>query len=312
MRIFLAGGTGAVGRPFIAQAIARGHTVVATTHRPERRQSIEALGASAVVVDGLDARAVRGAVAAARPDAIVHQMTALAGTPDLRRFDRWFALTNRLRTEGTRNLLDAAAGAGVRLFAAQSYAGWPASLPFGRLVTENDPLDAHPLDSQRETLEAIRFLEDAVTKAPLIGSVLRYGSLYGPNASEPMIDMLRKRMMPIVGGGTGVTSWTHVDDAASATLSALEQSARGIFNVVDDNPAPVSEWLPYLAQSVGAKPPMRVPRWVGRLLAGDAAVRIMTATNGYSNAKVRHELHWHPRWSSWREGFRSGLELPHS
>jgi nucleoside-diphosphate-sugar epimerase len=306
MRIFLAGGAGAIGRPFIRQAIARGHEVLATTRSPRKQNLLSELSAKPVVLDGLDAAAVGAAVARARPDAIVHQMTALSGTPDLRRFDRWFAETNRLRTEGTRHLLAAANATGVPLFAAQSYAGWPARKMNEALATEETPF-AHPLPSQRETLAAIRFLEEAVTTAEPSGIVLRYGSLYGPGATDEMVRMVKKRMVPIIGGGTGVTSWTHVDDAAAATLAALERRASGIFNIVDDDPAPVAEWLPALADAVGASPPLRVPKWVGRLLAGEAAVRIMTATSGYSNARAKAALGWRPAWSSWRQGFRHAL-----
>ena len=306
MKIFLAGGTGAVGRPFIRQATRRGHEVVATTRSPARAPLLRSLGATPLLMDGLDASAVGEAVARARPDAIVHQMTALAGKTDFRHFDEWFAVTNRLRTEGLRHLLAAGQATGVDLFVAQSYAGWPGSRGPGRLSTEEDPYN-EPLPSQRESLDAIKYLERTVTAAPPTGIVLRYGSLYGPGASDEMVTLLRKRMMPMIGGGTAVTSWIHVDDAAGATLAALENPKAGIYNIVDDDPAPVSEWLPAMAAAVGGTPPMNLPTCIGRLLAGGAAVRFMTETGGFSNAKALLAFDWRLQWPSWREGFRLAL-----
>jgi 2-alkyl-3-oxoalkanoate reductase len=307
MRVFLAGATGAIGRRLVPQLVAAGHEVTATTTTAKKVDLLRALGASPLVVDGLDAAAVGEAVAGARPDAIVHQMTALGGAPDLRRFDRAFAKTNELRTKGTENLLDAARAAGVERFVAQSYAGWPSAGTGAGLVTEGEPLDPDPMPGQRETHAAIRFLEEAVTQAPLDGVVLRYGSFYGPGASDEMVEIVRRRRMPVVGDGGGVWSWIHVDDAASATVAALEHGASGVYNVVDDEPAPVREWLPAFAAAVGAKPPRRVPVWLGRLAAGEVLVRMMTEIRGASNAKARAELDWVPRWRSWREGFRHGL-----
>jgi nucleoside-diphosphate-sugar epimerase len=246
------------------------------------------------------------AVARAKPDAIVHQMTSLSGTPDFRHFDRWFAETNRLRTEGTHHLLAAAHATGVGIFVAQSYTGWPSGTGRG-LSTESDPFDPNPVRWQRESLAAIRELEQAVTNAPLTGIVLRYGNLYGPGATDPMVAVVKKRMLPIIGGGTAITNWTHVDDAAGATLAALEKPVRGVYNVVDDDPAPVAEWLPLMAKLSGARPPMHIPTWLGRLLGGDATVRFMTETRGSSNAKMKRTFGWSPRWPSWREGFRHGL-----
>jgi nucleoside-diphosphate-sugar epimerase len=307
MRVFLAGATGAIGRRLVPQLVAAGHEVTATTTTAKKVDLLRGLGASPVVVDGLDAAAVGEAVARARPEAIVHQMTALDGPPDLRRFDRTFAKTNALRTKGTENLLDAACSAGVERFVAQSYAGWPSAGSGGGLVTEGEPLDPDPLPGQRETHAAIRFLEEAVTQAPLTGIVLRYGSFYGPGASDEMVELVRRRRLPVVGDGGGVWSWIHVDDAAGATVAALERGAPGIYNVVDDEPAPVREWAPALAAAVGAKPPRRVPVWLGRLAAGEIGVRMMTEIRGVSNAKARAELDWVPRRRSWREGFRHGL-----
>jgi nucleoside-diphosphate-sugar epimerase len=307
MRVFLAGATGAIGRRLVPQLVAAGHDVTATTTTPAKVEMLRELGATPVVVDGLDGAAVGEAVARARPDAIVHQMSGLAGIADLRRFDRTFATTNELRTKGTENLLAAARATGVGRFVIQSYAGWPYARTGGPVKTEDDPLDPEPAANQRESLAAIRFLERAVAEAPLDGIALRYGNFYGPGASEPLVDLVRKRRMPIVGDGGGVWSWIHVDDAASAAVAALERGAPGVYNVVDDEPAPVAEWLPAFAAAVGAKPPRRVPVWLGRLAAGEVGARMMTEIRGASNAKARAELGWVPRWRSWREGFRHGL-----
>jgi nucleoside-diphosphate-sugar epimerase len=310
MRVFLAGATGAIGRRLVPRLVARQHQVTATTRSPDKLDLLRALGAEAVVVDGLDAVAVGEAVARAEPDAIIHQMTALGGKPDLKHFDRWFARTNELRMKGTEHLLAAASAAGVERFIAQSYTGWTNIREGGPVKTEDDPLDPNPAKAQTESLAAIRFLEHAVLEAPLEGIVLRYGSFYGPGASESLVELIRKRQLPIVGGGGGVWSWIHLDDAAAATAAALERGRRGVYNIVDDEPAKASECLPYLAEVVGAKPPLRVPAWLGRLAAGEAAVGVMTEARGASNAKAKRELGWLPVWSSWREGFRDGLTEP--
>jgi nucleoside-diphosphate-sugar epimerase len=307
MRVLVAGGTGAIGIPLVRQLVARGHHVIATTRRPERAERLRGLGATVTTMDGLDAASVGEAVARAEPDAIIHQMTALSRTPDMRHFDRWFSATNALRTAGTRNLLAAAQAAGVRRLIAQSYAGWNIDRGGRGLATEEEPLDARPAPAQRETLAAIRFLERAVTGAPLTGIVLRYGSFYGPGASDAYVDMVRKRMLPIIGRGAGVWSWIHLDDAAGATVAALERGEPGIYHVADDTPAPVAEWLPYLAQSLGARPPLHLPAWLGRLVAGEVVVRMMTDVRGVSNAKAKRVLDWRPRWASWRDGFRRAL-----
>jgi 2-alkyl-3-oxoalkanoate reductase len=304
MRVFLAGATGAIGRRLVPQLVDRGHSVVATTRTQDKVELLRALGAEPVVVDGLDAAGVGEAVARAEPDAIVHQMTALAGTPNLKHFDKWFAVTNELRTQGTKHLLAAADASGVERFVAQSFTGWNNARDDGPIKTEDDPLDDHPAAEQTQSLAAIRFLEEAVLSAPLEGIVLRYGSFYGPGASESLVEMVRKRKLPVIGAGTGVWSWIHLDDAAAATVAALEHGTRGIYNVVDDEPAPVADWLPYLADVVGAKPPRRVPVWLGRLAAGEVGVSMMTQIRGSSNAKARRELRWQPAWRSWREGFR--------
>jgi nucleoside-diphosphate-sugar epimerase len=305
MRIFVAGGTGVVGRRLVPQLVANGHEVTATTRDPDKSGLLHRLGAEAAVMDGLDAVSVGEAVAAARPEAIVHQMTAIVGKPDFKHFDRWFATTNRLRTEGTDHLLAAARATGVSTFVAQSYASWNGIRQGAWVKTEEDPLDpengtvAHPIAM------AIRHLEDEVLKAN--GAALRYGGLYGPGATDDQVELVRRRQFPLVGGGTGYSSWVHVDDAARATVLAVEQQVKGVFNIVDDEPAPVSQWLPYLAECAGAKSPRRVPRWLARMLAGDVAVTIMTQGRGFSNAKARHELGWELRYPSWRQGFREGL-----
>jgi nucleoside-diphosphate-sugar epimerase len=305
MRVFVAGGTGVVGRRLVPQLVARGHQVTATTTSPAKLGLLEQLGADAVVMDGLDAVSVDKVVAEARPDAIVHQMTAIAGKPDMKHFDRWFATTNRLRTEGTDHLLASAEATGVSNFVAQSYASWNGIRNGGWVKTEEDPLDLQKGTAAHAGMEAIRHLEDVVLKAG--GAALRYGWLYGPGASDTLVELVRKRQFPLVGGGSGYTSWVHLDDAASATVLAVEQRAEGVFNVVDDEPAPASEWLPYLAACAGAKPPMRVPRWLARPLAGEVAVTIMTEGRGFSNAKARRELGWELLYPSWRKGFKDGL-----
>jgi nucleoside-diphosphate-sugar epimerase len=309
MRVFVAGGSGVIGRRLVPQLVARGHQVTATTTGPGKLGLLKQLGADAVVMDGLDAEAVGKAVAEARPDAVVHQMTAInpvhAGKPDMKHFDRWFAITNRLRTEGTDHLLDAAEASGVSNFVGQSYANWNGIRKGGWVKTEEDPLDPMKGTAAHVGMEAICHLEDAVAKAG--GAVLRYGGLYGPGATDDQVELLRKRQFPLVGGGTGYSSWVHLDDAASATVLAVEQEAKGVFNIVDDEPAPASEWLPYLAACADAKPPIRVPRWLARLLAGEVAVTMMTEGRGFSNAKARRELGWELRYPSWRQGFKEGL-----
>jgi len=312
VRVFVAGGTGVVGRRLVPQLVARGHQVTATTTSTARLDLLGQLGADGVVMDGLDAASVAAAVAAARPDAIVNQMTALseahAGKPNLRNPDRFFATTNRLRSEGTDNLLAAAEGAGVSNLVAQGAAIFSGTGEGGWIKTEEDPLDLGTGALARGLVEgtkAIGHLEDVVVKAG--GAVLRYGSLYGPGAIDDQVKLVRRRMFPLVGGGTGYFSWVHLDDAASATVLAVEQHAAGVFNIVDDEPAPVSEWLPYLAECAGAKPPRRLPKWLARLLAGEMVVGMMTEGRGFSNAKAKRELGWQLRHPSWRQGFKEEL-----
>lgn len=300
MKVLVAGATGAVGRALVPQLVARGHEVVGTTRSREKFELLHWLGAEAALMDGLDAVEVQDVVARTKPDAIVHQMTALSANFDLKHFDETFAATNRLRTEGTRHLLAAATASGVDRIVVQSYiGGWNTEGP-----SEDDPLVDDPAPSQRETLAAIKELESLVRDR---GAVLRYGNLYGPGASEEFVRLVRKRAIPVIGDGTGVWSWLHVDDAASATIAALERRARGIFHIVDDEPAPVSEWLPALAEAVGAKPPRHIPAWIARRVAGEAVTRMMIEGRGTSNAKAKRELRWEPQWSSWREGFVHGL-----
>ena len=303
MRVFVAGGTGVIGRRLVPQLVARGHQVTATTTSAAKLGLLERLGAEGVVMDGLDAVSTGEAVAAARPDAILHQMTGLsqphAGKPNLRRPDRFFAPTNRLRSEGTDHLLAAAQATGVTNFVAQGVAIFNGIRAGGWVKTEEDPLEV------AEGTYAIDHLEDVVVKAG--GAVLRYGSLYGPGATDDQVKLVRRRLFPLVGGGTGYFSWVHLDDAASATVLAVEQRATGVFNIVDDEPAPVSEWLPYLAECAGAKPPRRLPQWLARLLAGEMVVGMMTEGRGFSNAKAKRELGWQPRYPSWRQGFKEEL-----
>jgi nucleoside-diphosphate-sugar epimerase len=309
MRVFVAGGTGVMGRRLVPQLAARGHQVTATTTSPPKLELLAQLGADGVVMDGLNATSVNEAVAAAQPHAIVHQMTAIsvthAGKPDMKHIDRWFATTNRLRTEGTDHLLAAAEATGVSHFVAQSYASWNGIRNGGWVKTEDDPLDPEDGTMVHAVAVAVGHVDDVVVKAG--GAALRYGAFYGPGATDDQVELVRKRQFPLVGGGTGYTSWVHLDDAASATVLAVEQEAKGVFNIVDDEPAPASEWLPYLAACAGAKRPMRVPRWLARLLAGEAAVTMMTEGRGFSNAKAKRELCWELRYPSWRQGFKEGL-----
>jgi nucleoside-diphosphate-sugar epimerase len=309
MRVFVAGGAGVVGQRLVRQLVARGHQVTGTTTSPAKLDMLRQLGAEAVVMDGLDAASVGEAITKARPDAIVHQMTAIspghAGKADMKHFDRWFATTNRLRTEGTDNLLAAVAATGASTFVAQGYASWNGIREGGWVKTEQDPLDMLVGTSAHAGMEALRYLEDVVLGAG--GAVVRYGSLYGPGATDDQLELVRKRQFPLVGHGTGYCSWLHLDDAASAAVLAAEQQAKGVFNIVDDEPAPASQWLPYLAACAGAKRPMRVPKWLARLLAGEPAVIMMTEGRGFSNAKAKKELGWQPRYPSWRQGFKEGL-----
>jgi 2-alkyl-3-oxoalkanoate reductase len=303
MRVFVAGGSGAIGRQLVPRLIEHGHDVVASVRSPGKTGELAALGAEPVVMDGLDAESVAGAIAHAAPEVVVHQMTALGGAYDLRHFDRTFALTNRLRTEGTDHLVAAALAAGARRVVAQSFTGWPNARGPRAPQTEIDPLDADPPREQRESLAAIRHLERAVLEAtPLEGVVLRYGSFYGPGT--PWGSLIRTRRLPVVGGGSGVWSFIHVEDAAAATVAAVEGGPSGIYDIVDDEPAPAAEWIPYLASCLGAKEPRRIPAWLARPMIGEVGVSLMTRISGSSNAKARRELGFDPAHPSWRQGFR--------
>jgi nucleoside-diphosphate-sugar epimerase len=314
MKIFLAGATGALGKQLVPQLVANGHEVVGMTRSEAKVEQVRSLGARPVVADALDPDAVAQAVAQAEPEVIVHQLTALSGSPDMRHPDRFFETTNRLRTEGTDHLLAAGRAVGARRFVAQSFAGWPFARTGGPVKTETDPLDTNPPDGFRETHAAIRHLEEAVTSADWVeGIILRYGGFYGPGtsvSSDPRAEIsngVRKRKFPIVGDGGGVWSFVHIADAASATVAAIERGRPGIYNIVDDEPAPVRDWIPALADALGAKPPRRLPRWLGRLAAGEAATVMMTEIRGASNAKAKRELGWEPRYASWRQGFAEAL-----
>jgi nucleoside-diphosphate-sugar epimerase len=314
MPVFVAGATGALGTQLVPQLVANGHEVVGMTRTPSKQQALRAMGARPVVADALDPDAVARAVAEAEPEVIVHQLTALSGPLDLRHPDRYFAMTNHLRTEGTDHLLAAGRAVGARRFVAQSYAGWPFARTGGPVKDETDPLDPDPPRALHATLAAIRHLEQAVTGITWgEGLVLRYGGFYGPGTSlslEPgaaAVESVRKRQFPLIGGGGGIWSFVHIEDAATATAAAVERGRAGIYQVVDDEPAPVREWLPALASALGAKPPRRLPRLVGRLLAGEAATVMMTEIRGASNAKAKRELGWTLRYPSWRLGFAKGL-----
>jgi len=307
MRVFVAGATGAIGKELVPRLVAAGHQVHGMTRSGSKEAMLRELGAQPVVADALDPDQVAEAVGRARPDVIVHQLTSIPARLDLRHFDRDFALTSRLRTEGTDYLLSAGQALGVQRFVAQSYFG--AYARTGAAVkTEEDPLDPSPPREMRGVAASIRHLEQAVLGARWTeGIVLRYGAFYGPGTSlapgAEQVEMIRRHKFPIVGDGGGVWSFLHVADAAEATVAAVERGSRGVYNVVDDDPAPVAEWLPALARELGAKRPLRVPRIVGRLFAGDVGVVMMTELRGASNTKAKRELAWRPAHPSWREGF---------
>jgi 2-alkyl-3-oxoalkanoate reductase len=309
MRVFVAGASGAIGTRLVPQLINAGHQVIGTSRSPANAERVRALGAEAIALDLLDARAVRKAVLAAEPDAIIHQATALADVRLSRSLDRGFAQTNRLRTQGTDALLAAAREAGVRRFIAQSFASYRYARQGGPVKTEDDPLDPTPPPATRETNAAMRYLDQAVTGAG--GIALRYGGFYGA-ANDGLVGPVRKRQFPIVGDGGGVFSFIHLDDAAAATVLALQHQGPAIYNIVDDEPAPVREWLPVLAGVLGARPPRHVPRWLARLVAGDAAVIMGTESRGASNAKAKRELGWTLRYPSWRQGFVAAYAPPTS
>lgn len=312
MKVFVAGATGAIGKQLVPRLVAAGHEVTGMTRSESKVATVHGQGAVPVVADALDPDQVAEAVGRARPDVIVHQLTAIPSTLDLRHFDRDFALTNRLRTEGTDHLLSAGQAVGVRRFVAQSYGAWPYIRTGGPVKTEEDPLDPTPPREMRRSFAAICHLEESVLGAQWTeGIVLRYGAFYGPGTSlapgAEQVELVRRRKFPLVGNGAGVWSFIHIADAADATVAAMEHGHRGVYNVVDDDPAPVADWLPALAAELGAKKPIRVPRLVGRLFAGEAGVVMMTDIRGASNAKAKRELGWRPAHPSWREGFAAAM-----
>jgi nucleoside-diphosphate-sugar epimerase len=312
MKVFVAGASGALGSRLVPVLVADGHEVVAMTRTPGKSARLRDLGAQPVVADGLDRKAVIDAVVRAEPEVVIHQMTALSNVESFKRFDDEFAVTNRLRTIGLDYLLEAARLAGARRLIAQSYGGWPTERTGGPVKTEEDPYDPAPPKAMSRSLDAIRYLETAVTSRDDVeGVALRYGGFYGPGTLDSgfgdMIDQVRKRRVPVVGDGEGVWSFVHVDDAAVVTMLAMDRGAPGIYNIADDDPAPAKEWLPALAEILGAKPPRRVPRWVGKLAAGEPGVSMFTQIRGISNAKAKRELGWRLAYPSWREGFRAWL-----
>lgn len=312
MRIFLAGATGAVGRRLVPLLVQRGYEIVATTRSAQNNAALRELGTEPVIVNALDRDALMRAVAAAKPDVVVQQLTSLRHMKSLKRFDQEFADTNRLRTEGTAYLLEAARAAGAKRFIAQSFTGWSNIRQGGRVKTEDDPLDPNPPHSMQQTLDAIKQMERLVSNAQAIEPVvLRYGYLYGPGTSfdrgGDITEAIRRRQLPLVGSGAGVWSFIHTDDVAAATAIAIAGVPAGIYNIVDDEPAEVATWLPELARIIGAKPPRHVPAWLGRFAIGDSGVAMMTESRGSSNAKAKRAFTWQPRYASWRDGFRHDL-----
>lgn len=312
LKVFVAGANGAIGKPLVTQLVSRGYDVVAMTRSPKNDAALRAAGAEPVVVDALNHDALIEAVKRAEPDIVMHELTALTGMKDFKHFDDEFAMTNRLRTEGTDNLLAAALTAGARRFIAQSFGNWNYERTGTLAKTEDDPLDSNRPKNQTQSFAAICHLENTVLGAAGIeGVVLRYGNLYGPGtgfaAHGDLAEMVRKRAFPIVGNGAGVWSFIHVDDAASATVAAIQHGAPGVYNIVDDDPAPVSTWLPEYARAIGARSPFHIPVWLGRLAAGEVGVSVMTKIHGASNAKAKRELGWTPFYATWRQGFQTGL-----
>src|SRR5437763_12191391 len=314
MKIFVAGASGTLGKQLVPLLVNAGHEVAGTTTSSEKFDTLRALGAQPVVLDVLDAEAVGRAISEAEPEVVVHEATALSGIGEsFRKFDETFAQTNRLRTQGTDNLLAAALGVGARKFVAQSYAGWTLAREGAAVKDEDAALDSAPARNAKETMAAIRYLEERVVAAKeLDGIVLRYGGFYGPGTAfaedGESVEAIRKRSFPLVGDGGGIASFIHIEDAARATFAAIERGRRGIYNIVDNDPAPTSAWLPYAADVVGAKPPRHVPFWLGKLFAGEMLATMMVDGRGASNAKAKRELDWQPLYSSWREGFVNGLK----
>ncbi len=312
MRVFVAGSTGAIGRSLVPHLIEAGHEVVALSRSPLKTRELETMGAKIAIADPLDKEALTAAIKRAEPEVIIHQLTALAGVGNFRRFDEEFTLTNRFRTEVTDSMLAAARLVGARRFIAQSFCGWPFAREGGPVKTEEDPLDTTPPASFSKTLAALRYLEETIRNTTDVAALaLRYGLLYGPGTGisrdGSIVELIRRRRMPIVGDGAGIWSFIHVKDVARATVAAVSRGPAGIYNVVDDDPAPVSTWLPFLAQTLGTEPPRRVPVWLGKLAIGDGGVSMMTKIRGGSNAKAKREFGWQPVYPSWRNGFVEGL-----
>jgi nucleoside-diphosphate-sugar epimerase len=323
MKILVAGASGAMGRALVPLLVGAGHDVVGMVQRPRSLEVVHALGAEPRAVDALDADAVLHCFREVRPQVVIHQLTAIPAAIDMRHFDRDFALTNLLRTEGTRNLLAGAVDVGATHFIAQSFAGWTYGRsangtntkpkPGTKLKTEEDPFDPNPPKRLRTTLDALKTLERAVlSESRITGTILRYGAFYGPHTSiakdGSTVQAVRRRKLPLVGEGAGLWSFVHIEDAASATAAAVAAGRGGVYNVVDDEPAPVSEWLSFLAHCAHAQPPRQVSAWMARLLVGEHVVAVMNEIRGVSNAKIKRELGWTPRWSSWREGFREACK----
>ncbi len=317
MKVFLAGATGAIGTRLVPLLVRAGHTVTGATRHRDKAESIRAAGAFPAVVDALNPRAVLEAVQRAEPDVIIHQLTAIPARFNMRHFDQAFALTNRLRSAGTDHLLVAARAVGCRRVIAQSYAGWPYARTGGWVKTEEDPLMSSPEPAWRQSLRAILHVESAVLEERTMeGFVLRYGAFYGPGTSlgrgGALLEEIRRRRLPLIGKGTGHWSFIHIDDAAAATLAAVEANVPGLYNVTDDEPAPVSAWLPFLAEVLGAKAPRRIPPWLGRMAIGPHGVALMTEGRGASNQKAKSLLRWKLTWPSWRRGFQHGLGEDHA
>ena len=315
MKVFLAGATGAIGKRLVPALRDRGYDVVALTRSAESAARLRSAGANPVIADIFDRTTIIRSMKETRPDVVIHQLTALAGVTKYKNFDRAFAVTNRLRTEGTDILLEAARAAGARRFVAQSYGGWIYGRSGDGLKTEQDPIDPNPPPKQQQSLDAIRHLENALLgERTMTGIALRYGNLYGPGTNVApggeVSALVCARKVPIIGDGGGVWSFLHVDDAATAIIAAIERGTTGVYNTCDDDPAPVAEWLPELARSLGAKPPRHVPVWLARFVAGEVGVSLMTQIRGMSNAKAKRDLSWQPRYASWRQGFwaRDGVD----
>src|SRR5215475_14352976 len=312
MKVFVAGGTGAVGKFLIPLLIENGYEVVALARTARKAEALKDMGAKVAIADALNKEELTAAIRRAEPEVIIHHLTALVGAGNFKKFDEEFALTNRFRTEVTDTMLAAARLVGSRRFIAQSFCGWPFAREGGPVKTEDDPLDPNPPAKFSKTLAAIQHLEGAVRKAVGVEALaLRFGLFYGPGTAISndglIVELVRKRRMPIIGGGGGIWSFTHINDVARATVAAISRGAPGIYNVVDDEPAPVSTWLPALAEAVGAKPPRHVPVWLGKLVIGEGGVSMMTRIRGGSNARAKREFGWRPIYPSWRRGFVEGL-----